>query len=139
MTPPATPQAVYRHKVWVRFCHWVNALCIVVLLFSGAEILAHHPELYWGENGFFGDPYFLSLGSREYEFIGMGTGRSIHFLAAWVLVFNAFAYVLFSLRRHLWRDLLPTATSSRPPTSAARSAIICACATTRQSWRGATT
>lgn len=99
---------IYRHRLFVRLTHGVNAICIVALILSGIEILAHHPELYWGENGFFGDPYFLSFGSQEYEFIGMGPGRSIHFLAAWVLVFSAaFYFLLGFLGGHIARDLLP--------------------------------
>lgn len=98
----------YRHALFVRLTHWINAACIVALLFSGVEILAHHPELYWGETGFFGDPYFLSFGKEETEFIGMGTGRSIHFIAAWILVFNAIVYFVLGLAGgHVRHDLLP--------------------------------
>lgn len=98
----------YRHTVTVRITHWINAGAIIALLLSGIEILAHHPELYWGETGFFGDPYFLSFGSEEHEFIGMGTGRSIHFIAAWTLVVNSSAYLIVGLARgHIVRDLLP--------------------------------
>ena len=97
-----------RHRLFVRVTHWINAICFFALLISGSEILAHHPELYWGENGFFGDPHFVSFSTEEHAYIGIGTARSIHFLAAWVLVFNASAYVLTGLiAGHIWRNLLP--------------------------------
>jgi cytochrome b subunit of formate dehydrogenase len=32
--------AVYRHPLIVRVTHWVNALCLLMLLMSGLQILA---------------------------------------------------------------------------------------------------
>lgn len=105
---PAVAPHGLRHPLFVRITHWITAFCIIALIVTGAEILAHHPELYWGETGFFGDPYFLSFGKEEYEYIGMGNARSIHFLAAWILAFNVIVYVALGLAKgHVWRDLLP--------------------------------
>ena len=39
------------HRRWVRISHWVIALSIITLGFSGVFILAVHPRLYWGEVG----------------------------------------------------------------------------------------
>lgn len=104
-------RGVYRHSLLVRVTHWINAVCIVALLVSGGEILLHHPELYWGETGFFGDPAFLSFGSEEGEVIGMGLARSIHFLGAWILVFNAATYFSIGLiGRHFRTRLFPSRT-----------------------------
>ena len=100
---------VYRHSLIVRVTHWINAACIGVLLVSGGEILLHHPEFYWGETGFFGDPALLSFGSEEGEVIGIGLARSIHFLAAWIVVANAVAYFSTGLvRRHFQTRLFPS-------------------------------
>jgi thiosulfate reductase cytochrome b subunit len=43
-----TAPIIYRHSVTVRVLHWVNALCLFVLLLSGLQIFNAHPTLYWG-------------------------------------------------------------------------------------------
>lgn len=48
--------AVYRHPLAVRATHWVNALCLLVLLLSGLQIFNAHPALYWGETSRFDRP-----------------------------------------------------------------------------------
>jgi thiosulfate reductase cytochrome b subunit len=47
---------VYRHSVLVRVTHWINVLCILVLVMSGLQIFNAHPSLYWGERSYFDDP-----------------------------------------------------------------------------------
>jgi len=42
------PELVYRHALTVRVTHWVNALCLLVLLMSGLQIFNAHPTLYFG-------------------------------------------------------------------------------------------
>jgi cytochrome b subunit of formate dehydrogenase len=44
---PAAPprEVVYRHGVVVRATHWINALCLVLLLMSGLRIFNYHPSL----------------------------------------------------------------------------------------------
>jgi thiosulfate reductase cytochrome b subunit len=42
------PEVVYRHSLMVRITHWVNALCLLVLLMSGLQIFNAHPTLYFG-------------------------------------------------------------------------------------------
>ena len=51
----------YRHRVAVRFTHWINALCILFLLASGLNIFNAHPRLYWGQYGADADMPFLSI------------------------------------------------------------------------------
>ncbi len=53
---------VYRHPLLVRATHWVNALCLLVLLMSGLQILGAHPAFYWGDVSHFDRP-FLAVGS----------------------------------------------------------------------------
>ncbi|HEY0746927.1 MAG TPA: cytochrome b/b6 domain-containing protein [Steroidobacteraceae bacterium] len=43
--------AVYRHTLATRLLHWVNALCVFVVLMSGLQIFNAHPNLYWGKSG----------------------------------------------------------------------------------------
>ena len=67
-----------RHSVVTRLTHWMNALCILVLLMSGLQIFNAHPELYWGQYGADGDPAVLSIGGENgpqgpHGFIRVGT------------------------------------------------------------------
>jgi len=39
---------IYRHALIVRVTHWVNALCLLVLLMSGLQIFNAHATLNWG-------------------------------------------------------------------------------------------
>ena len=48
----------YRFPAMVRVCHWVNALCLLVLVPSGLQIFNAHPALYWGEDSDFERPVF---------------------------------------------------------------------------------
>ena len=41
-------EIIYRHRLPVRIMHWVNVLCLVILLGSGLQIFNAHPSLYWG-------------------------------------------------------------------------------------------
>ncbi|MGH6994757.1 MAG: hypothetical protein ACREES_03600, partial [Stellaceae bacterium] len=47
---------IYRHRLWVRIAHWVNLICMSVLLMSGLQIFNAHPALYWGDIARFGHP-----------------------------------------------------------------------------------
>ena len=42
----------------VRATHWINLVCLIVLLMSGLQIFNAHPALYWGEISDFGHPFF---------------------------------------------------------------------------------
>lgn len=61
---PAGPEArevIYRHKLITRITHWVNAICVTLLLMSGLQILNAHPALYWGEFGADNDHAFIEF------------------------------------------------------------------------------
>ena len=47
-TGQAAPVVIYRHSVALRVLHWINALCLFILLLSGLQIFNAHPTLYWG-------------------------------------------------------------------------------------------
>jgi len=61
--PPAR-EVIYRHALAVRLTHWINALCLALLLMSGLQILNYHPALYWGNYGYRGVPSLASIGSE---------------------------------------------------------------------------
>lgn len=127
-----TPQ---RQALWVRVCHWLLALSIFTLAYSGFYVLMAHPRLYWGEVGNDLTPSLLDLplndnyrpeawrenatfntlphkpvsASRTFEiFNENGWARSLHFLAAWFFVVIGAAYfALGVVTKHVARDLLP--------------------------------
>ena len=109
------------HARWVRLTHWIAAVSVAALVFSGVEILMVHPRLYWGEAGNDLTAPLVELPiSRNYRHGGWtvptplldgagapvsagrtfeifnenGWGRSLHFLAAWFLVIPGVVYLL---------------------------------------------
>jgi thiosulfate reductase cytochrome b subunit len=69
-TAPAPARAaraarrVYRHRLPVRLMHWINVVCLTVLLMSGLNIFNAHPALYWGRESTFASPW-ISFGARN--------------------------------------------------------------------------
>ncbi|TMH10504.1 MAG: hypothetical protein E6H65_12660 [Betaproteobacteria bacterium] len=57
--PARTPAAerFYRHRLPVRVMHWINVVCLTILLMSGLTIFNAHPNLYWGKDSSFGHPW----------------------------------------------------------------------------------
>jgi thiosulfate reductase cytochrome b subunit len=123
------------HAAWVRVCHWLMAFSLLTLFVSGYFILMVHPRLYWGEAGNDLMPALLELpvsnnhqperlvrtetfadisgqpesAYRNFEqFNQNGWARSLHFLAGWILVTTALAYVIGGLvTGHVRKNLLP--------------------------------
>jgi Ni/Fe-hydrogenase b-type cytochrome subunit len=56
---------VYRHARTTRLTHWINLLCVVVLLMSGLQIFNAHPALYWGQSGATGDRPLFEIGADD--------------------------------------------------------------------------
>jgi thiosulfate reductase cytochrome b subunit len=52
-------RVIYRHRLPVRIMHWINAICLLVLLGSGLQIFNAHPALYWGQKSTFDKPLLL--------------------------------------------------------------------------------
>ena len=59
--PVTVPRVVVRHSVVVRVCHWVNALCFLMLLMSGLQIFNARPGSELGR----GDPVRAIRSSRS--------------------------------------------------------------------------
>ena len=132
------------HRRWVRVSHWTIAASFLTLAVTGILILMVHPRLYWGEVGNDLVPAFLEIpisnnhqpegwertttfseiagtpisADRTYDiFNENGWGRSLHFLAAWILVVTILVYVLAGLLGgHIRRDILPDAKDLAPGT-----------------------
>ncbi len=62
--PAVAARVVLRHSALVRVCHWVNALCFLMLLMSGLQIFNARPALSWGAATQFKHP-FLSFSANE--------------------------------------------------------------------------
>jgi thiosulfate reductase cytochrome b subunit len=54
-------EAIYRHTIATRVLHWVNALCVFLVLMSGLQIFNAHPRLYWGKYGANADRAVLDI------------------------------------------------------------------------------
>ena len=54
---------MFRHSAMVRVTHWINFLCLAVLLMSGLQIFNAHPALYWGQASDFQHP-LLAMNAR---------------------------------------------------------------------------
>ena len=111
-----------RHSLLVRLTHWVNTAAFFAFLVSAVAILLAHPRLYWGESGGYGSPALIEL-PLPLNLDQSGWGRSLHFLAAWICVFNGIIYVISGLvTRHFKTVLLsadrPLSYGELPPYNA---------------------
>jgi thiosulfate reductase cytochrome b subunit len=83
------------HPRWVRICHWINAVAILVMIGSGWQIYNASPLFD------FTFPRQIALGNW------LAGGIMWHFAAMWVLVVNGIVYVTLGFatgrfRRKLW-------------------------------------
>lgn len=62
--PARSASVVKRHGVFTRAWHWINLICLIVLLMSGLQIFNAHPALYWGADSTFSSPW-LSIGAHS--------------------------------------------------------------------------
>ncbi len=46
----------FRHPLVIRLAHWLNVVCLAILLMSGLQIFNAHPALYWGSKSTFDTP-----------------------------------------------------------------------------------
>ncbi|GLK79126.1 cytochrome b/b6 domain-containing protein [Methylopila turkensis] len=61
---PAKTVLVRRHSAVTRLTHWINVLCLGVLLASGLQIFNAYPRLHWGQYGSDADPAAIEIGAR---------------------------------------------------------------------------
>ena len=84
------------HPGWVRLCHWINALAILVMIGSGWQIFNASPLFD------FTFPRSIALGQW------LGGAIQWHFAAMWVLVINGLVYVALGIvTGRFRRKLLP--------------------------------
>lgn len=102
---------VRRHRLSTRLWHWVNFLCVAILLMSGLGIFNAHPRLYWGHYGANFDPAWLELErfpgwATIPSYYSLAMARRWHLAFALIFAFSLLLYMLWSLaNRHFRRDL----------------------------------
>jgi thiosulfate reductase cytochrome b subunit len=133
MTSSDHSDEAIRHRWWVRISHWIITFSFLALAYTGVVILMCHPRLYWGDVGndltpalielpisrnykhggwegnvsFFKEASSPVTASRTYEiFNENGWGRSLHFLAAWILVVAGVIYVVTGIVTGHFRNRL---------------------------------
>jgi thiosulfate reductase cytochrome b subunit len=62
--PIGQSRVVLRHRLPLRLMHWINLLCMTVLVGSGLQIFNAHPALYWGPVSSFDHPDFAITAER---------------------------------------------------------------------------
>jgi thiosulfate reductase cytochrome b subunit len=106
--PPAAPprrEVIYRHAVVVRATHWINVLCLALLLMSGLCIFNYHPALYWGNYGYRGVPSFASVDSAIDPSSGEPVG--VTRIAGWSFVTTGVLGVSYDPERGTVRRAFP--------------------------------
>jgi len=96
MTSRTLPGAAI-HPGWVRVCHWINALAILVMIGSGWQI-------------YNASPLFDALEFPKRIALGNWLGGALmwHFAAMWLLVLNGIVYVALGIASGRFRrKLLP--------------------------------
>ena len=95
-TMTMTPAEATIHPRWVRVCHWINALAILVMIGSGWQVYNASPLFD------FTFPGAITLG-------GWLAGALLwHFAAMWILVINGIVYVTLGIvTGRFRRKLLP--------------------------------
>ena len=103
-----------RHALSTRLWHWINLVCLVILLMSGLNISNAHPWLYWGDWGFSPEQAWLSVPRFPGwmtipDYYSLAQARSWHFLAAWPFaVALLFVWIAMLVNRHFRRDVATT-------------------------------
>lgn len=97
--PPQRPRRM--HPAAIRVMHWVNAIAILMLLFSGLKIYDDYPILSWLKF-----PDEITLGGHP------ETALQWHFFAMWILGVNGLVYLAYGLvTGRFRRKLLPVVPS----------------------------
>src|SRR6266581_664427 len=97
----AISEAVYEHPFIVRLCHWVNAVALLVLVFSGLQIFRAFPSfgakipqkdlLHW--------PKAYALGGW------LGGGLQWHFAVMWAILAFLFGHLVMVVL-HGWNNFV---------------------------------
>lgn len=119
-TAPRRAATMATHPRFVRITHWLITIATVALVISGIELVISHPRFYWGEVGNVNTPPLFSIpipSSRNtvptsYAYTlpdQNGWSRSLHFQAAWLVLFAGVTYLVAGARSgHVKHRLVPS-------------------------------
>lgn len=95
-------RAVYEHPTVVRFTHWLNGICIVVMTMTGLQIFKAFPSFgpKLPESELFTPPKLLRLGGW------LGGALQWHFTFMWIFVIGGLIYLLYEAASGHWRTVL---------------------------------
>ena len=99
--PPVEYRSIYVWELPVRVYHWINAVCLVALCVTGYMI---------------GAPIRMFYAAEAYQQYWFGTVRFIHFLCAFVYVFNFLARLYWGFvgnQYASWKSFFPLKPSQR--------------------------
>jgi thiosulfate reductase cytochrome b subunit len=82
-TPPDAGKPI--HPLWMRLCHWLNALAVIAMIGSGWQIYNASPLFS------FSFPASITLGGW------LGGGIRWHFAAMWLLAVNGVLYLALNI------------------------------------------
>jgi thiosulfate reductase cytochrome b subunit len=91
---------VDRHTRVTRLTHWINLLCVTILLMSGLQIFNAHPALYWGQSGADADRPAFEIGADD-----SGDGPPVGFARIGSSTFNTTG--ILGVSRDAGGDLVP--------------------------------
>jgi thiosulfate reductase cytochrome b subunit len=92
----AMPRSAVIHPAWVRVCHWINALAVLMMIGSGWQIYNASP--------LFGFTFAKSIALGQW----LGGALLWHFAAMWLLVVNGLVYLTLGIATGRFRrKLLP--------------------------------
>ncbi len=105
---------ILKHRLLTRWCHWINAAALAVMIWSGLLI-------YWSNNIYgirIGDHTVMRLFPPGwFDRFGLGhrlaEGMAWHFAFMWLFTLNGVIYVLYTAVSGEWRHLLPERRSWR--------------------------
>lgn len=107
-TLTARREVIYRHSGAVRVTHWVNVVCLLVLLMSGLQIFNARPALYLGSKSTFDDPVFAMRPMRhKNQIMGVTTLFGWHFDTTGVFGLAKTSDGFFRIRGVPWSVTLP--------------------------------
>jgi thiosulfate reductase cytochrome b subunit len=99
---------VKKHKLAIRWFHWINFPVLALMIWSGFLI-------YWANDIYrigFGDTTLLKFFPKQfYDLFNipqrLGEGMSYHFVFMWLFFLNGVLYILYTGISGEWRELLP--------------------------------
>ncbi|MDQ8729622.1 cytochrome b/b6 domain-containing protein [Bradyrhizobium sp. LHD-71] len=88
------------HPAWVRICHWINAVAMIIMIMSGWQI-------------YNASPLFEFVFPRSITLGGWLAGALLwHFAAMWLLVINGLVYVILGFATGRFRRKLTPITTA---------------------------